>query len=200
MYAWRKLTPEQREEVLAYRKLQQRPWHSPPVLFESGLFHVSAACYEHQSHIGKDAARLAEFSGDLLKVFDVARYDLQAWCVLPNHYHLLVKVGNLRQLKRELGWLHRRTAYAWNQAEQACGRQVWHRCADRAIRSERHYWATLNYIHQNPVHHRYVAQWTDWPFSSASAYLTAVGREQARAIWLEHPLLDYGEGWDDPAL
>ena len=198
MYSWRKLTPEQQAEVLAFRLQQRRPWHSPPLLFEEGQFHVSAACYEHQPHIGLDLARLAAFTEDLLAVFQVARYELEAWCVLPNHYHLLVKTNSLRQLKQELGRLHGRTSYKWNEAEQTRGRKVWHRCADRAMRSERHYWATVNYIHHNPVHHDYVAHWADWPFSSAFEYLESVGREKAREIWLDYPVLDYGAGWDDP--
>jgi putative transposase len=200
MYLWRKLTPEQQREVLAYRIQQHRPWHSPPLLFEEGQFHLSAACYEHQPHIGFELSRMADFTEQLLAVFQVARYELMAWCVLPNHYHLLAKTRSLKQLKQELGRLHGRTAREWNQAEQMAGRTIWHRCADRAMRSERHYWATVNYIHNNPVHHGYVAQWTDWPFSSAHEYLESIGREKAREIWLEHPVLDYGAGWDDPEL
>ena len=38
------------------------------------------------------------------------------------------------------------------------------RIVERAMRSDRHFWATLNYAHHNPVHHGYVARWTDWPW------------------------------------
>ena len=200
MYLWRSLTPEQREELLNYRIQQHRPWHSPPVLFDSGFFHLSAACYEHKAHIGFDLSRMSDFSQELQNVFNVARYELRAWCVLPNHYHLLVKTSNLRQLKKELGLLHGRTSYNWNIAEQVTGRTVWYRCADRAMRTERHYWATVNYIHNNPVHHGYVLKWTDWPFSSASEFLSATGKEKAKEIWQAYPVLDYGAGWDDAEL
>jgi hypothetical protein len=30
MYYYRNLTPEQQSEVVAYRRQQRRPWHSPP--------------------------------------------------------------------------------------------------------------------------------------------------------------------------
>jgi putative transposase len=68
------------------------------------------------------------------------------------------------------------------------------------MRSDSHHWATLNYIHHNPVHHGYVQRWQDWPFSSAAEYLAAIGHEQAAALWREYPVLEYGRGWDDPDL
>jgi len=100
----------------------------------------------------------------------------------------------------ELGRLHGRTAHTWNDQEQRRGRKVFFRAADRAMRSERHYWCTLNYVHHNPVRHGYVRRWTDWPWSSARAYLDAAGPDQAGKIWREYPLLDYGKGWDEPDL
>jgi putative transposase len=64
------------------------------------------------------------------------------------------------------------------------------------MKSERHFWATLNYVHHNPVKHRYVKRWVDWPWSSAARYLEEVGREEAERIWSEYPVLDYGKQWD----
>ncbi len=200
MYIWRKLSQEQREEMLRFRIQQHRPWHSPPLLFNEGQFHLSAACYEHQPHIGRDLARMESFNQSLLETIETGQHQLFAWCVLPNHYHLLVETINLKRLKKELGKLHGRTSFEWNREESSASRTVWFRCSDRAIRSERHYWATINYIHNNPVHHGYVEKWTDWPFSSAKSYLDAVGLDQAKAIWKDYPVLDYGKGWDDENL
>jgi REP-associated tyrosine transposase len=200
LYIWRNLPPEQREEVLLSRKEQHRPWHGPPMLFREGQFHLSSACYEHAPHIGRDPARLATFSQQLLEVFDQKRNILFAWCVLPNHYHLMVQTFDLKGLKKEVGVLHGRTSYEWNLEESTSGRTVWHRCADRSIRSERHYWATINYIHNNPVHHGYVKIQTDWPFSSVRDFIEQVGEEQTIFIWKEYPVFDYGKGWDDPEM
>jgi putative transposase len=57
--------------------------------------------------------------------------------------------------------------------------------------------ATLNYIHHNPVHHGLVEKWQDWIWSSAVDFVESVGRERAAQIWKEHPILDYGKGWDN---
>jgi putative transposase len=64
------------------------------------------------------------------------------------------------------------------------------------MKSRRHFWATKNYIHNNPVHHGYVSRWQDWPFSSVHQYLDDVGRDEAVRIWNEYPVLDYGKDWD----
>jgi putative transposase len=64
------------------------------------------------------------------------------------------------------------------------------------MRSERHYFATLNYIHHNPVKHGYVTKWQDWPFSSGREYLEKIGVDEASRIWRGFPVLDYGKEWD----
>jgi len=76
------------------------------------------------------------------------------------------------------------------------GRQVWYRAQDRLMRSEAHYGATLNYIHNNPVKHGYVKKWTDWPYSSVHWYLETKGRDWLLDLWRDYPVLNYGDKWD----
>ncbi len=64
------------------------------------------------------------------------------------------------------------------------------------MKSERHFWATMNYVHTNPVRHRIVKRWQDWPFGSACDYLESVGMDKARQVWQEYPVGDYGKEWD----
>lgn len=65
------------------------------------------------------------------------------------------------------------------------------------MRSERHFYASLNYIHHNPVKHGYVERWQDWPFSSADWYLAMKGRDWLVDVWRNYPVRDYGAKWDD---
>ncbi len=201
-YRWRQISPKQQMELLAWRKERGHPWHSPPHRPNFGRlrFLISAACYEHQPHIGRNLMRMDAFARELLSVFSAHASQTFAWCVLPNHYHALVKAPDILALLRELGRFHGRTSHAWNGEESARGRKVFFRAVERAMRSERHFWATLNYVHHNPVHHRYVARWTDWPWSSASEYLNQTGPQEAKRLWHEHPLDDYGKDWDAPEL
>ena len=198
MYRWRKLSVEDQAALLQYRQRLSRPWHSPPHFIEGpALFHLTAACYEHASIIGSSLVRMQAFSADLLSTLAAAGVTTHAWCLLPNHYHVLVHVPDLKPVTTALGRLHGRTSHAWNGEDALRGRKVWCAPADRAIRNHAHFWATLNYIHHNPVRHGQVEHWQDWPFSSAPDYLAAVGREEAVRVWKAFPILDYGAGWDD---
>ncbi|HAB17020.1 MAG TPA: hypothetical protein PLX89_27190 [Verrucomicrobiota bacterium] len=68
------------------------------------------------------------------------------------------------------------------------------------MRSERHYWATLNYLCHNPVRQGYVERLTDWPWRSAPEYLAQTDPEEAKRIWREHPLGDYRKSWNAPEM
>jgi putative transposase len=200
-YLWRNLTSEQRCSLLAWRKQRSFPWHGPPhALKGTGTYHLTAACLDHAAHIGHSRERMDEFCAALLASIMPVTTSVHAWCVLPNHYHLLVGAPDLRSAIWALGKLHGRTAFEWNSEEKTRGRQVWYAASDRFMRGERHFQATMNYIHHNPVHHGYVARWQDWPYSSSHEFLAGMSRTEAERIWRDYPLRDYGKNWDDPGM
>jgi putative transposase len=198
MYDWRRMTPEERGQVLSARKRAGLPWHCPPHNESDSQQQllVSAACYEHARIVGMSAARLGECERQILAVCRPLSEEIFAWCVLPNHYHVLLQASRITDLLAALGEFHGRSSHRWNGQDDQRGRKVWHNCLDRPIRSERHLYVSLNYVHHNPVKHGYAARWQDWPHSSAKAFLAQVGREAAEEIWREYPVLDYGHGWD----
>jgi len=199
MYEWRKMTQVQQAETLEHRRIQSRPWHSPPHIqsISTDCYMFTAACFEHASFIGHSLDRLKSFEISLLEILRKSCASLVAWVVLPNHYHALAHAPQMREVIHALGKLHGRSSFLWNREENECGRKCWHCAAETVMKSEAHYWATLNYIHHNPVKHGYVKKWTEWPFSSAGAFLDSVGREKAEALWREYPIASYGKGWDD---
>jgi putative transposase len=198
MYDWRYLSEKDRKKVLKERKSEHRPWHAPP-RFEYGdqrRFIVTAACYEHQRIIGTSSNRLSECEVALLDVCAEFCEEIFAWCVLHNHYHVLVDTERIREFQLGLGKFHGRMSHKWNGEDGQRGRKVWYRSFERPIESVGHFFASLNYIHHNPVKHGYVDRWQDWEFSSARQFLRAVGRDKALEIWREHPVMDYGKEWD----
>ncbi len=187
---------------MGWRRENHRPWHRPP---HRGAdiplsFHLTAACYEHAPFIGHSPERMAVMCSELLAVFDANNCRVHAWCVLPNHYHSLITTDRIRMVLGGLGRMHGRLSFSWNGEEVARGRQVWCGAVEREMRGERHFWATMNYVHHNPVRHHYALRWQDWPYSSAADFLENMPREEAELIWREYPLLDYGAGWDDPEM
>jgi putative transposase len=169
-------------------------------MISAGVYHLTAACLNHVPFIGYSPTRMHEFCNSLLEALVPVSTSVHAWCVLPNHYHLLASVSDLRKTTLALGKLHGRTSFNWNKEESMRGRQVWYTATDRFMRGERHFWATMNYIHHNPVRHGYIEKWPDWPYSSVHEFLVGVSREEAERIWREYPLADYGRGWDDPSM
>jgi putative transposase len=99
-------------------------------------------------------------------------------------------------LSESLRRLHARTARELSRRDGGPGRRVWCRFADRLIRSEGHYYTTLNYIHYNPVKHRCAMEPLQWLCSSVHWYLEHEGIEWLRDAWRSYPLKDYGKGWD----
>ena len=201
MYNWRMMTKEQREELLKLRKTQNLPWHSPPHRDGgSRKFHITASCFEHQSFIGLSPKRMQIFETVLYNTILASGNLLVAWSVLPNHYHLLVKSGDILGLLKNLGKLHGKTSFEWNGEESLRGRKVWCNSMETAIKSDKHYFSTVNYIHNNPVHHGYVGKWDEWPFGNAKDYLDSFGKNKALEIWRKYPISGYGKDWDPPEM
>jgi putative transposase len=197
MYDYRRMAPEERRAVAEARQRQGYPWHQPPhPETEHATFRlVSAACFEHAPRLSTPE-RLGQFEAELLGLFARLGTPCAAWVVQPNHYHALVRIEDFKAFSLELGRLHGRSAYRLNAEDNSRGRKVWFRSQDRCMRSDRHYFTTLNYVHHNPVHHGYVRTWQEWPWSSCHWYLDTVGRDWLVGLWKEYPLRDYGRKWD----
>jgi putative transposase len=196
MYDYRSWTPEQRAAAVADRKQHGYPWHGPPHLEAPGQYRiVTGACFEHRDILGS-SDRLRWFEEQLLACVRELAVPCSAWVVLPNHYHILVRIEDMRVFSQGITRLHGRTSFEMNRKDDASGRRVWYRSQDRCMRSEAHYFTTLNYIHNNPVKHGYVRKWTDWPYSSVHWYLETKGRDWLTDVWRNYPVLNYGEKWD----
>jgi putative transposase len=199
MYAWRKLTPERRAQLVEERLRRGFPPHSPPHPARGEqVYLLSASCYGHVPHMQPATRRQAVLDA-LFAEFISTGIELRAWVVLPNHYHLLALIPDLREVGEALRRVHGPLAREWNLEDGTPGRKVWYRFSDRAMRSESHYYTTLNYIHYNPCKHACAESPYAWPQSRVHWYLEHEGREWLRDIWRSFPLREYGRGWDEEA-
>ncbi|MCX7593324.1 MAG: transposase [Fischerella sp.] len=209
MYEYRKLTSEQKAELVKSRLIRGYPPHSPPHPVRDQPFYLlTAACYEHQCYMHSESRR-QQLLGMIFDRFSYSENEqesaealttnlnIYAWVVLPNHYHLLVQVVNFDVLSELFRRIHGATSRQWNTEDNATKRKVWYRWSDRAIRSERHYYTTLSYIHYNPVKHNLVKSPYDWVESSVHWYLQTYGQQWLRDCWIQYPVRDYGKNWDD---
>ena len=101
--------------------------------------------------------------------FDGQRYLLLAWCVMPNHVHLLIQTVEEWTLSDILHGWKSFTSHAIN---THLGREgtVWMAdYFDRYIRDDLHLAAVIEYIHSNPVKAGLIDDAKAWPYSSAGA-------------------------------
>jgi len=112
-------------------------------------------------------ARAATIVETALLHFDGVRYDLRAWCVMPNHVHVLVRTCAGHPLADVLRAWKSFSALHINRTLGRSGKVWWRNYFDRFIRNEAHLAAVMRYIHHNPVAAGLVAAPEDWPFSSA---------------------------------
>jgi len=98
--------------------------------------------------------------------FDGSRYSLLAWCVMPNHVHVLVRADKGHRLSEVVqGW----KSWSARRANRALGRTgvFWGPdYFDRFIRDSTHLHACRTYIRNNPVAAGLVATPEEWPWSS----------------------------------
>jgi putative transposase len=98
------------------------------------------------------------------------KVEVWAWCLMPNHVHLILVPHSAEGLARAMGETHRRyTAYV-----NARARQTGHLFQGRfasAVMDEDHLLAALRYVALNPVRAGLAKRPEDWPWSSARAHL-----------------------------
>src|SRR5512140_1739164 len=109
------MTPDERKQVLSARKRVGSPWHCPPHNDADGeaQFLVSAACYEHVPIVGSSPPRLEECEQQVLDACRPHSTEIFAWCILPNHYHVLLQTAHIADLLAALGCFHGHSSHRW---------------------------------------------------------------------------------------
>lgn len=110
---------------------------------ESNLDAGAGHCY-----LAKQA--VADVVVEALRHFDLARYRLHSWCVMPNHVHVLFRLLGSRKLA---GALHSWKSYSALRANSLLGLsgEFWQReYYDHLVRSEEEFYRIVEYIVRNP--------------------------------------------------
>jgi len=149
---------------------------------------------------------IAQIVENALLHFDGERYRLIAWCVMPNHVHVLIETRAGHPLAAVI---HSWKSFTAKEINSMLGRsgEVWQReYFDRYIRDDRHLQAVIKYIEENPVKAKLVMSADDWRFSSAARKEKAGGTpallemlKWKRAEGLAEDVRYYGEWMRDEA-
>ncbi len=111
-------------------------------------------------------SEIGQLAQNALLFFDGERYRLHAWCIMPNHVHVLVMPLAQHKLSALIHSSKSFTAQRINPILRRAG-AVWYvEYYDRKIGNEHHYEAARFYIEQNPVKAGLCKEAEDWRFSS----------------------------------
>jgi len=91
--------------------------------------------------------------------------DLFAYCLMPNHYHLLVKQNSDISISKWLKTVFNGYSQAINKQENRKGTIFEGRAKNKEITNERHLMHLIRYIHYNPVQAKIVTEAEAWEFS-----------------------------------
>ncbi len=109
--------------------------------------------------------------------------DMYSYCLLPNHFHLLLRIkdvfaasdsaeyksGRSEIVARMFSHLFNAYAQALNKQVGRTGSLFQNRCKRIRITDEQYLMSLIMYIHTNPVHHGYTNNHEDWKYSSYHA-------------------------------
>jgi putative transposase len=131
---------------------------------------------------------------------------LWAWCLMPNHVHLVAVPKTAEGLARAVGEAHRRYTRRINFREEWRG-HLWQGRFASFVMDESHLLSAAAYVERNPVKAALVERAEDWPWSSAAAHACGRGDGVADGAWLAERIAgwtcswgEYLRGSDEPGL
>ena len=131
----------------------------------------------HVTQRGNGRARTFFEDGDYALYRDLlaenckaAGVEVWAWCLMPNHVHLVLVPSASDGLRRALARVHR--SYAGTvQARRKRSGHFWQGRFGAVVMDEQHLAAALRYLSLNPVRARLVQRAQNWRWSSTRAHL-----------------------------
>lgn len=126
--------------------------------------------------------------------------DTFAYCLMPNHLHLMVRLKNEEELRQHqiarkltssteitkgnyqagkivsqcFSNLFNSYTKAYNKRYSRRGSLFIPNFQRKEIGNDAYFTALIRYIHHNPIHHQFVKDLKDWPYSSYHAYVEDV--------------------------
>lgn len=147
--------------------------------FQGALYHVTARG-DRREPIYEDGEDREVFLSTLAAVIRDMNWLCHGYCLMTNHYHLLIETpdGNLSKGMRQLNGVF---TQASNRRHRRCGHLFQGRFKGILVDKDAYLLELTRYVVLNPVRARMVHQPADWPWSS---YRAMVGRADSPS-WLE---------------
>lgn len=144
----------------AYRQAMGRPLRS----FEVGCYYHVWMRGNNRRDIYLDDADRRAFMRRLVRAVRRGRFRLHCWCLMTNHYHLVVEVRVLL-LSPALQGLNSSYARAFNARHGRRDHLFGNRFGAKLIEDEEDLGRRIAYVLDNPVRAGLVGRYDQWPWS-----------------------------------
>ena len=121
---------------------------------------------------------------------EVAQCKVLAYCLMPNHVHLVVVPETEDGLRKLFAEAHRQYTRMINFREGWRG-HLWQERFHSFVMDERYLMATVRYVELNPVVANLCDRAQDWPWSSAQAHITQLDDD----LVIVKPMLERVPDW-----
>jgi putative transposase len=153
-------------------------------------------CY-HVLNRGNARQRVFHKSSDyesFVRLFDQAHQRcpmrLLAWCLMPNHFHLVLWPQGDGDLSRWMQWLLTTHVRRYHKQHDTTG-HVWQgRFKAFPIQQDEHLLTVLRYVERNPLRAGLVAKLADWPWCSLRLHA-----QRDRPAWYSEGPARRGANW-----
>ena len=132
--------------------------------YENALYHVTAHSID-EGVLFRDAADRTAFLNLLARVCEHYEISCLAWCLMTNHYHLVLQTEN-PNLGRAMQYLNSHFAQASNRRHGRRGPVFLRRYHPSIVESESYLMQAIRYVLLNPVKAGIVRSPGEWRWSS----------------------------------
>ncbi len=131
--------------------------------FPFGVWHLTSRGVDGCSIFGDDDDRL-HFLALLVRTATQLRWRFHAYCLMGNHYHLLVRCGQ-PELSTGMARINALHARAFNARWERRGHLFGARFATREVDDDEYLRDACAYVVSNPVRAGICIRWEEWPWS-----------------------------------
>jgi putative transposase len=135
----------------------------PRVLLPGARYHVTARANRKEMILESDSIK-SLFLEVLARAKAKYSFKIENFCVMGNHFHLIIRPEIGTNLSRIMQWIMSVFAMSWNRIHGHVGHVWCERFFSRILESLYSYLRTFEYIAQNPVKAGLVKNESDWVY------------------------------------
>ncbi|MCH7910698.1 MAG: transposase [Candidatus Hydrogenedentes bacterium] len=146
--------------------------HAPPHLFRPNSHYIVTAGTLGKRPFFNTGEKRTLLLNTLISEGEDRNWRLEAWAILPNHYHFVAQSPqDSTTLSKLIQAVHSKTAIALNRLDKTPGRKIWYQYWDTCIVDDNAHHTRLKYVHENPAKHGLVDDPSAYPWCSMRWFL-----------------------------